>query len=146
VVGFSHWHLGTMAVEVEPELEKRLREEKIAWLTTVRRDGMPQPTPVWFLWQNGRFLIYSQPEAKKIRNIENNPRVAISLNSDLWGNHIAVVTGMASVDFDATPANEIPAYLAKYHEGILQIEMTPESMAKEYSAAIHVTPVWVRHE
>ncbi len=135
-----------MAVEVEPELERRLREEKLAWLTTVRRDGMPQPTPVWFLWHGGRFLIYSQPEAEKIRNIANNPRVAINLNSDLWGNRIVVVTGMASVDANATPANEIPAYLEKYHEGILQIEMTPESMAKEYSAAIYVTPGWVRHE
>ncbi len=135
-----------MAVEVVPDLEKRLREEKIAWLTTVRSDGMPQPTPVWFLWQNSRFLIYSQPEAKKIHNIENNRRVAISLNSDLWGNRIVVVTGTASIDADAIPANKVPAYLEKYREGILQIEMTPESMAKEYSAVIHMTPGWVRHE
>ncbi len=135
-----------MAVEVEPELERRLREEKLAWLTTVRSDGMPQPTPVWFLWQGSGFLIYSQSEAKKIRNIANNPRVAINLNGDLWGNRIVVVTGMAAVDANATPANEIPAYLEKYHECILQIKMTPESMAKEYSTAIYVTPVWIRHE
>lgn len=135
-----------MAVEVEPALEERLREEKIAWLTTVRSDGMPQPTPVWFLWQDGKFLIYSQPEAKKIRNIASNPRVALSLNSDLWGNRVVVVTGMASVDVDPTPANQIAGFLDKYREGIAQIQMTPESMAKEYSAAIHVTPGWIRHE
>ena len=135
-----------MAVEVKPELERLLREEKIAWLTTMRGDGMPQPAPVWFLWQDSRFLIYSQPEAKRIRNIANNPRVAINLNSDLWGNRVIVVTGTASVDASATPANEIPAYLEKYHEGILQIDMTPESIAKEYSTAIYVTPVWIRHE
>lgn len=135
-----------MAVEVDPELERRLREEKIAWLATVRSDGMPQPTPVWFLWQDGEFLIYSQPHARKIRNIAHNPRVAINLNSDLWGNRVVVVTGTAFVDLDATPANEIPAYLEKYREGILQIDMTPESMAREYSAAIHVTPAWIRHE
>jgi PPOX class probable F420-dependent enzyme len=136
----------TMAVEVKPELEGRLREEKIAWLTTVRSNGVPQPTPVWFLWEDSRFLIYSQPRAKKIRNIANNPRVAINLNSDLWGNRIVVVTGMASVDANATPANEIPAYVEKYYEGILQIKMTPETMAKEYSTAIYVTPSWIRHE
>ena len=135
-----------MAVEVKPELERLLREEKIAWFTTMRGDGMPQPAPVWFLWQDSRFLIYSQPEAKRIGNIANNPRVAINLNSDLWGNHVVVVTGTASVDASATPANEIPAYLEKYHQGILQINMTPESMAKEYSTAIYVTPVWIRHE
>ena len=135
-----------MAVEVKPELERLLRKEKIAWLTTMRSDGMPLPAPIWFLWQDSSFLIYSQPDAKRIRNIANNPRVAINLNSDLWGNRVVVVTGTAYVDASATPANEIPAYLEKYHEGILQIDMTPESMAKEYSTAIYVTPVWIRHE
>ena len=71
-----------MPLEVEAELERLLCEEKIAWLTTVRSDGTPQPTPVWFLWQQGTFLIYSQPEAKKIRNIANEPRVALNLNTD----------------------------------------------------------------
>ena len=135
-----------MAVEVKPELERLLRKEKIAWLTTMRSDGTPLPAPVWFLWQDSRFLIYSQPKAKRIRNIANNPRVAINLNTDLSGNRVVVVTGMASVDASAVPANEIPAYIEKYHEGILQINMTPESMAKEYSTAIYVTPIWIRHE
>lgn len=30
--------------------EKRLREEKVALLATVRDDRSPQPVPVWFLW------------------------------------------------------------------------------------------------
>jgi len=135
-----------MTVKVDPELERRLHEEKIVWLTTVRSDGLPQPVPVWFLWQDGRFLIYSEPETKKIRNIANNPRVAINLNSDLWGDHVVVITGMASVDANATPANKIPAYVEKYHEGILQLEMTPESMAEAYSTAIYLTPTWIRNE
>jgi hypothetical protein len=28
---------------------RRLREELIAWLTTVRSDGQPQSVPVWLL-------------------------------------------------------------------------------------------------
>ena len=39
--------------ETGARAERRLREEKIAWLTTVRADGQSQPVPVWFLW-NGR--------------------------------------------------------------------------------------------
>ena len=31
--------------------DRRLREEKIAWLTTVRSDGQPQSVPVRFLWE-----------------------------------------------------------------------------------------------
>jgi PPOX class probable F420-dependent enzyme len=29
---------------------RRLREEKLAWLTTVGPNGTPQPVPVLFLW------------------------------------------------------------------------------------------------
>lgn len=135
-----------MALKIDAELERRLRQEKIVWLTTVRGDGMPQPTPVWFLWRDGRFLIYSQPDARKIRNISANPKVAIHLNSDEWGDRVTVFTGMASVDADAVPADEIPAYLEKYREGIEKIEMTPESMAREHSSAILVKPTWLRNE
>ncbi len=55
--------------------ERRLREEMIAWLTTVRADGQPQSVPVWFLWNDESFLIYSQPDRQKLRNISNNPRI-----------------------------------------------------------------------
>ncbi len=37
--------------------EKRLREEEITRLTTVRDDGQPQSVPLWFLWDGETFLI-----------------------------------------------------------------------------------------
>jgi PPOX class probable F420-dependent enzyme len=69
--------------EVTIETERRLQEEKIAWLTTVRADGQPQSVPVWFLWKAGAFLIYSQPRRQKLRNIGTNPRVDLNLNPTL---------------------------------------------------------------
>ena len=47
---------------------------------------------------------------------------------------------MPSVDVNATPANEVPVYIEKYREGLLQVEMTPVSLGEEYSATIYVTP------
>jgi predicted pyridoxine 5'-phosphate oxidase superfamily flavin-nucleotide-binding protein len=43
--------------ETGASTEERLREEKIAWLTTVRADGQPQSVPVWFLWDGEALLI-----------------------------------------------------------------------------------------
>ncbi len=54
-----------MAVEVKPDLERLLREEKIAWLTTMRSDGMSLPAPIWFLWQDSGFLFYRTPNQSK---------------------------------------------------------------------------------
>jgi hypothetical protein len=54
--------------------DRRLREEEVAWLTTVRSDGQPQSVPIWFLWDGETFLIYSQPGRQKLKNITRNPR------------------------------------------------------------------------
>jgi PPOX class probable F420-dependent enzyme len=144
------------SIEIKPKLERRLRKEQIIWLTTVRADGTPQPTPVWFLWEacpdpehsegerNGTFLIYTQPNAHKLRNIAHNPRVALNLNSDESGGEVAIFTGEARIDETTPPANKVAAYVKKYRQGIAEIDMTPDRMAQEYCVAIRVIPTRVR--
>ncbi len=135
-----------MSIEISPHLKQRLMEEKVAWLTTVRADGVPQPTPVWFLWQEGTFLIYSKPDARKVRNIRQNHHVALNFNTDASGEHVVVFRGEATLDEGAALADQVPAYLDKYRQGIIDLEMTPESMAREYSVAVRITPQSVRDE
>src|SRR6266581_1156609 len=36
---------------------RRLRDERLIWLTTVDAKGIPQPTPVWFLWDGARLIL-----------------------------------------------------------------------------------------
>ena len=38
-------------------VERRLRTEEVIWLTTVDGQGMPQPSPVWFVWDGSTILI-----------------------------------------------------------------------------------------
>jgi PPOX class probable F420-dependent enzyme len=128
------------ATEFGQRAERRLNTDTVGWLTTVRRDGTPLPTPIWFLWDGQSLLIYSQPNAQKLRNIANNPRVAVNLNGDAHGGDIIVVTGTARIDESAPPADQNPPYVAKYTAGIAQINMTPETMARTYSTAIRITP------
>jgi PPOX class probable F420-dependent enzyme len=135
-----------MPSKISRQTAQRLRRELVIWLTTVRPDGMPQPTPVWFLWDGDTFLIYSQPNALKLRNITHDSKVALNLNTDEWGSQVVVITGEVSLDQAAPPANRNPAYMRKYRKGIAQIEMTPESMASAYSVAIRVKPIHVRQD
>lgn len=125
-------------------VERRLKEETMIWLTTVRRDGTPQPSPVWFLWDDETVLIYSRPNQQKLRNIERSPNVSLNFDGDGRGGNIIVLSGSAQVDADAPPVTESPAYIEKYGEAIARIGMTPESFATAYSVAIRVTPTDVR--
>lgn len=122
----------------------RLTNEMVIWLTTVRRDGLPIPTPVWYLWDGETFLIYSQPDQLKIRNILANPKVALNLNCDQWGEKVFIVYGSAVIDSSTPSALEVDAYIQKYRLGITDIQMTPESFSQSFSIPIRVTPEKLR--
>jgi len=124
--------------------DRRLREELIYWLVTVDPDGTPQPSPVWALRDGETFLVYSQPDTPKLRNIASRPRVALHLDGDGRGGDVVVVTGQARIDSGVLPADRVEAYVAKYREGIRRIGMTPESFARAYSVALRITPRHLR--
>ncbi len=123
---------------------RRLEHEDVIWLTTVQPDGTPQPNPVWFLWENGTFLIYTQPKSYKMRNLVKNPKVSIHLNSNESGEDVIVFSGEAFIDESTPLADHHHAYLAKYSQGIANINMTPESMAQSYSVPLRVKPTKLR--
>ncbi len=120
--------------------DRRLREELVAWLTTVRPDGAPVPVPVWFLWDGTTVVLYSQPRRGKLRNLEHSPRAALHLTSDERGDDVVVLVGDARVDASLPPADEIAAYIEKYREEIARLGADPASFAADFSVGIRFTP------
>jgi PPOX class probable F420-dependent enzyme len=125
-------------------VERRLREEWIAWLTTVDSKGTPQTRPVWFLWDGETFLIYSRPGMSKLAHIGRNPHVSLNLDSDGRGSNIIIFTGDARIDPDAPRADQVATYVEKYEKAIERIRMTPAEFAASFSVAIRVRPANLR--
>jgi len=125
-------------------IKRRLREEQTIWLTTVDARLTPQPRPVWFHWDGATLLIFSQPNAAKVRHIQRQPRVALNFNTDADGGNVGVLIGQASVAASPIAPNRLKAYLRKYRQGIKDIGMTPASLQADYSLAILVTPLTLR--
>ena len=124
--------------------QERLEREQVGWLVTAGGDGTPQPSPVWFLWDGETFLIYSEPNTPKVRNVQRQPRVAFHLNSDEHGNNVVTLTGEASIETGATLADVPAAYIEKYRDGIASINLTPESMIAAYSTVVRIRPTALR--
>ena len=126
--------------EAGARADRRLREEKVAWLTTVRSDGQPQSVPIWFLWDDETFLIYSQQGQQKLKNIARNPRVGLNLNSDAHDGAVVRKEGAAEIVEDFPAATEVGEYLEKYRAAIARIGYNPYGFARDYSVPIRVTP------
>jgi PPOX class probable F420-dependent enzyme len=117
---------------------QRLRDELMAWLTTVSPRGAPITIPIWFLWQGGdSLLVYSQPNTAKLRNIAANPRICVHLNDEGAGQDIVIMIGTAELS-DDPPADQLDVYIEKYRSLIDGYGWTPESFAADYSVPFRV--------
>ena len=120
------------------EVKKHLKNEYFVWLATVDSKGTPQPRPVWFIWENDSFLIFSQPNAYKVKHLKGNSRVSLHFNTldEAGEKDVIVFTGEAVFDKDVPPAHQVKAYLKKYETGIFGLNMTPEGFSEEYSTEV----------
>jgi PPOX class probable F420-dependent enzyme len=127
------------------KVKRHLKQEVVIWLTTTGSDLSPQPRPVWFIWDGSSFLIFSQPQARKVQHIAARPQVALHFNTDETGDtDVIIFVGTAASDTTVSPAHKVRAYLTKYRAGIQELGMTPEQFSREYSVAIRVTPTSLR--
>ncbi len=123
---------------------RRLNTEVVIWLTTVGKDGTPQPNPVWFLLDNDSLLIYNRPDANRIAHIGQRPQVSLNLDGDGKGGDIVVVTGTARLIDDVPPCDQLPAYLAKYEALMTRVAGSPEKFGKAYPVAMRIDITKVR--
>ena len=107
-------------MQIPSKVEQRLRDEPIMWMTTVTPGGVPQTSPIWFLWDGSEFLMFSKDDTARIRNISDNPSISFNLDGDGRGGAVVVIEGTARIDRDHPPATAMPEYIEKY-QGFLDL-------------------------
>jgi PPOX class probable F420-dependent enzyme len=128
-----------LTTEFGKQVEQRLKSEEVIWLTTVTPDGRAQPNPVWFYWDGKAIIIYSEPGSFRIRNLEQNPRVALNLQGvDVLGNHAVIISGQASIKHGYSQPH--PGYVEKYIGYLDDMHVTYEQLCAKYSVEINITP------
>ncbi|MEU8211527.1 pyridoxamine 5'-phosphate oxidase family protein [Micromonospora sp. NPDC049044] len=88
----------------------RLSRERNVWLCTVRRDGSPRLTPVWFVYATGTWWIGCDSRSVKVGNILADPRVSLALEG---GDAPVVAEGVAQVH-SAFPDAIVTTFASKY--------------------------------
>ena len=73
------------------EAARVLEEAELYWISTVRADGRPHVTPLIGVFQDGAMHFCTGLREQKARNLEQNPKVALTTGNNTWAEGLDVV-------------------------------------------------------
>ena len=126
---------------LDPQQEEFLKLHRFGVLSTIKKSGAPQSTPVYYLYENGEILISANIWKHKTRNIQRDPRVTLCVLDEGPRNRHLQVSGRATVteeDLVETSTRifrrfrpEIPADFAQWlkEQQRIILVLTPEKAA-----------------
>ncbi len=93
---------------------ERLVPNASYWVVTVSGAGRPHALPVWGVWDDDehRFAFSCSPDARKARNLAQNPRVVVTVDDTV--ECVSVEGAAAPVDDADRTSVWVERYLAKY--------------------------------
>jgi PPOX class probable F420-dependent enzyme len=95
--------------DLPADVRDRLEGTNFWHVATVNPDGSPQVTPMWVMTRNGHIVLNTALGRRKARNLDQNPRVALSLTDpdntykslQIQGRVVDTITGdQAEADID----------------------------------------------
>ena len=102
-----------MTTMSQEEISEILAEPHLTHLATVRPDGRPHVTPIWYLEENGKAYIMAGANAVKFRNVRRNPKVSLSIATDQRPYKYVVLEGEGRLR-DDNPNNVIERICVRY--------------------------------
>ena len=95
-------------------LEEFLSPSRIAVVATVGRTGMPQLTPNWYRFANGRLAISTTKDRIKYRNLSRDRRLAVCIYSEPRALEYVAIRGLAEIIDDDSIWPETQAIVERY--------------------------------
>ena len=100
---------GSLELLATPTAQKLLNSANLARLAYVWTDGTPRVVPIWFYWNGTEVVIGSPPGMPKLTAIQQNPKVALTIDSSDWPYKVLLIRGTAVV---SVADGVIPEYAA----------------------------------
>jgi PPOX class probable F420-dependent enzyme len=89
---------GSPSLLNDPVAQQLLRSTIPARLAYVWPDGTPRVVPVWFHWDGVDFVIATPPRAPKLKALNVNPKVALTIDDNTFPHKVLMVRGTAAMD------------------------------------------------
>jgi hypothetical protein len=129
----------------DPVAQRLLHSPLLARLAYNGADGTPRVVPIGYLWTGSSFVMCTATIAPKVRSLQRDPRVALTVDTDTQPPNILLVRGTADVEIvDGVPDE----FLTASHKAVPddQFAAFEEQVRSLYPAMarISVTPTWAK--
>ncbi len=126
----------------QTEIEAFLAPPRHAVVATNTKNKPPQISPVWYIYENGKFYISAGANTAKCRNLRRDPRISICVDGGYRDYRTVIVYGTAELLPPGDPRQESMRWriIQRYHENEADAQRYYESVRDHASALIVVTP------
>lgn len=91
-----------------------LSDSRTAKLATVRANGAPHCVPIWYCFDGDELVFSSGRSTVKVRNIERDPRVVLSVDNEQFPYGFVSLDGLARVE--QLPLDRLREYTTRIAE------------------------------
>ena len=122
------------------QLEQFLAEPRNIMVAAIRKDGRPQVTPNWFLWDGERFYVSTTKTRQKYKNFKRDPRAQLVLDEPT-GFRTVLVDGTVEIWEDHERGLPYFARIIEKHTGRTPEEAAlRERLQRERRVLLVITP------
>ncbi|HEX4906416.1 MAG TPA: pyridoxamine 5'-phosphate oxidase family protein [Acidimicrobiales bacterium] len=133
---------GDLALLQTDAAERLLQSTIPARLAYSWHDGTPRVVPIWFHWDGADLVVASVASAPKVKAIESNPDVALTIDDSTFPHDVLLVRGRATVTKSTGVVPEYAAAAKRYfgdEQGEAWVAQLP---ADGVMARVAVRPTW----
>jgi hypothetical protein len=105
---------GSLDLLNDPVAQEMLQAPTPMRLAYVWTDGTPRVVPIGFHWDGTDIVIGSPVDAPKLKVLEKNPKVALTIDSNTMPYHVLMIRGTASMTTHEGIIPEYKAYCYRY--------------------------------
>ena len=125
---------------MRPSTARALCDSRVLWLSSVSADGRPHIVPAWFVWDAGRIVLFSKPNARKVRNLRRHPRAMVALGVPSLDFDVELIEADAETPSTTAAETMPPAFAAKYRRLLRRAGLSASRFGEVYSQPIVLRP------
>jgi PPOX class probable F420-dependent enzyme len=102
-----------VALIADARIIEFLGQPRNAIVATIRPNGVPQLSPVWFLWRSDRFVLSAGVATAKAANLGRDPRLSLCIDDEPGARYLAASGRVIQVS-EADRRDHALELIAKY--------------------------------